>query len=338
MVEKPRMDLEHVFDEMEIAAEPFALCELHGRSRLGLGLGRRPCATLHYVLAGKGELEMNGRRPLQVSAGTLALVPALQPHALTSLGERGPPLPDCRPAALGLALHRREAFGAARGGALLALCADVRIGLRGTGGLVDLLREPITAAADEDASMAAPLERLLHELATPSPGSRAMVRLLLLQCMIVLFRERLQAGDRSLHWMAALADERLWTALQRMLDGPGDRHSVESLAESAGMSRSAFAHRFAAIYGSGPMELLRDLRMHLAASLLTHSDLPVKRIAELSGFKSRSAFTGTFTGRIGLSPQQFRDDARRREETDRAARLEALGARGRNRSYAGHQV
>lgn len=310
------MDLEHILDAMEIAAEPFALCELHGRSRLGLG--RRAGATLHYVLAGKGELVIDGSRPLDVGAGTLVLVPALRRHALTGLGERGLPVPECRPAALGLSAHRSGVPGEAGAGLLLALCARVRIGLRGAGGLVDLVREPLAAAAGHDTAMAAPLDRLLHELAAPSLGSRAMIRSLLLQCMIVLLRERLQAGDRNLHWMAALADRRLWAALRLMLDRPGDRHSVESLAEAAGMSRSTFAQRFAATYGSGPMVLLRDLRMNRAAALLAGSDLPVKRIAELSGFRSRSAFTGTFTGLVGVSPQQFRDNARHDSKAGRA--------------------
>ena len=64
-----------------------------------------------------------------------------------------------------------------------------------------------------------------------------------------------------------------------MLDRPSHPHTVESLAQAAGMSRSSFAERFSDAYGSGPMKLLRDLRMHLAASLLTESDLPAKRIA-----------------------------------------------------------
>jgi AraC-like DNA-binding protein len=58
------------------------------------------------------------------------------------------------------------------------------------------------------------------------------------------------------------------------------------------------------------MTLLRDLRMHLAASLLTQSDLPVKRIAELAGFQSRSAFTRTFESATGLSPRSFRAEAK----------------------------
>ena len=106
--------------------------------------------------------------------------------------------------------------------------------------------------------------------------------------------------------MVALTDEKLWKSLQQMLDDPGDPHTVESLAETAGMSRSSFAARFASAYGHGPMELLRELRMQQAAALLAQTDIPVKRIAHLAGFKSRSAFSRTFTKMIGVSPRSYR--------------------------------
>ena len=137
-------------------------------------------------------------------------------------------------------------------------------------------------------------------------GSNAMIRALLLECVIHLLRTRLLANDRALNWMAVLADQKLWTTLQAMLDTPGDHHTVESLAHIAGMSRSSFAGRFSDAYGEGPMELLRELRMHLAASLLIQSDLPVKRIAKLVGFSSRSAFSRALSNTIGLPPNQFR--------------------------------
>ena len=302
------MSFEHVFNELEIDAEPFALCELQGRCELGLG--RRSGATLHYVLGGQGEIVFHGRPPIGVERGTLVLVPALQTHTLRSFGEPGHPIPDCRPAELNLVRHLQIGEQPDTSGKLLAVCSDVRVGLRGVGGLVDLVREPIVEQIASDAAISAPVDRLLRELSAPTLGSQAMIRALLLECIIQLLRKRLQARDPALNWMAALIDERLWSALRLMLDRPSHPHTVESLAEVAGMSRSSFAERFSEAYGSGPMKLLRDLRMHLAASLLTESELPVKRIAELAGFNSRSAFTRTFESATGMSPRSFRADAK----------------------------
>ncbi len=302
------MSFEHVFNQMEIEADPFALCELLGQCTLGLG--SQTGATLHYILAGQGELVFRDTPSIKVERGTLVLVPTLRPHTLRSFGEAGHPVPDCHPAELDLAAHLSGEDGSA--GRLLAVCSRMKVGLRGAGGLVDLIREPIVETVAPDDAMAVSVDQLLKELSAPKTGSRAMIRAILLQCMIHLLRKRLEARDPALNWMAALIDESLWTALQRMLEAPGHPHTVESLAEAAAMSRSTFAGRFSKAYGNGPMELLRELRMHLAASLLVGSHLPVKRVAELAGFKSRSAFTRTFITVTGLSPQDFRKTQHRK--------------------------
>ena len=160
------MSFEHVFNELEIAAEPFALCELQGRC--DMGLGRRSGATLHYVLAGRGEIAFRGRPPVGVKRGTLILVPALLSHTLRSFGEPGRPLPDCQPAELDLMRHLQTGDDTDNAGKLLAVCSDVKVGLRGVGGLVDLIREPIVEEVGTESALSAPVDRLLRELSAPT--------------------------------------------------------------------------------------------------------------------------------------------------------------------------
>ena len=152
----------------------------------------------------------------------------------------------------------------------------------------------------------APIEAILRELSSPGPGSRAMVQALLRVLVIELMRCRLAKGDGGLAWMKALRDPHLWPVLRLMLDKPGDPHSVDSLADAAGLSRSVFARRFAEAYGAGPMEMLREVRMQAAATMLHESNVPVKRIAEIVGFRSRSSFTRAFEASVGCSPNRFR--------------------------------
>ena len=298
------MDIEFILDEMEISADPFALCELYGRC--DLGLARDPAATLHYVLAGQGEILLPGRPAVSVSRGSLVLVPALRQHTLRSFGDRSEPVPTCRPADMDLIhlIHGdKQDAGAGR---LISLCAHVSLGLRNMQNLIDLVRTPIIDRVQAGSALEASMNGMLREISAPGQGSRAIIRALLLICMVEMFRGRLAAGDASLTWMSALRDPKLWPALRRMTDAPGEAHSVDSLAALSGMSRSAFAKRFTDAYGSGPMDLLRELRMRLASSLLRNSDLPVKRIAESVGFKSRTAFTRAFEATTGVSPQHFR--------------------------------
>jgi len=296
------MSFEHIFDELEIGAEPFALCELRGRC--DLPLGRLPRTILHYILAGEGEISVAGAPPLRVCAGSLVLIPAGSSHALHSFGGHGDPLPACRPAELNLERHLAE--GMAGHGQLLALCTQVTLGLRGAHGLIDLIRAPLTRKITPGDIQGGPVTRILGEICMPRTGSRAMLRALLLECMIGLLRDRIEAGDGALAWMEVLSDRSIWAALRLMLERPAGPHSVESLAMAAGLGRSSFAKRFAAAYGSGPMDLLRDLRMRMAADLLNRTDLPVERIAGMAGFQSRSAFTRAFTAATGTSPGAYR--------------------------------
>jgi len=301
------MSYEHIFDKMQIDTFPFALCELQGKCDMDMGGPSR--ATLHYILAGRGEITFKNRPPVEVNRGSLVLIPASTPHILRSFGETGEPIPFCQPAELNLEQHLHKNEEGILDGRLMAICSHVKVGMKGVNDLVDLLRQPLVEHVVADKYIVGPVELLLQELSAPTMGSRAMVQVLLLQCMIQLLRKRLLADDPALNWMEALIDEGLWSALRLMLDKPGDPHTVESLANSAGMSRSSFAEHFAAAYGSGPMALLRGLRMNHACSLLGQSSLPVKRIAALVGFQSRSAFSRAFESAIGKSPRHYRADS-----------------------------
>ena len=188
----------------------------------------------------------------------------------------------------------------------MALCTHVTIGLSGIGDLIDLVREPIVESAGSRSEIQTPLQKIIREIMEPSLGSKAMIRVLLLQCMIELLRKRLIAGDQALAWVSALDDQKVWKAVGLMLDDPGAPHSVQSLADTVGMSRSTFAKHFSVSYGTGAMELLRNIRVQRAANLLCETDLPVKRIAELVGFQSRSAFTRMFEKFTGMPPMSYR--------------------------------
>jgi AraC-like DNA-binding protein len=299
------MKLDHVFDNLEIQTEPFALCEIHGVCDVAL----KPDAavTLHYVLAGEGDIVLPNRQSIPISEGSLVLVPALVGHKVRNHGALAAPMPKCQPAELHLMHALKSTQGAEPSdNHLFALCAHLSIGLSGSANIVELVREPLVFHRSKGASLNASIEGLLRELSAPTIGSRAMIRALLLQAAIEMLRHRARVGDGALHWMAALRDPRVWQALKVMLDSPGERHSVESLAERTGMSRSSFAKRFTEAYGSGPMELLRELRMQKAGSLLNTTDLPVKRVAAMVGLSSRSAFSRQFEAKTGHSPRDFR--------------------------------
>jgi len=297
-------DHERLLGELEISADPFAVCALEGAC--SLGLGRNPGATLHYVLGGRGDLRLQSWAPIPLMPGRLVLVPSSMRHSLLNAGGPQTGLSTCEPAGLNLASHVAKG---AKDGNMLVLCSTISLGLRNTHGLIDLLRTPLSLdlAASPIADRA--MEGLIMEMTHPRPGRRAMIRALLLQCMIEMLRSRLEARDTAVTWMRGLVDPGLWQALRVMLDDPGAPHSLETLAIEAGMSRSRFAARFQAAYGQGPMGFLRALRLARAAQLLTQGQEPVERIARKVGFASRSAFTRAFTEVWGVTPRGLRRDA-----------------------------
>lgn len=276
-----------------------------------LGLGRMSGATLHYILAGNGECQIRDHPNIQLTKGTLVLVPAHLSHYLLSFGYAETPLPECHPAELKLAHHINRSEEGVDVHNLLALCGHITIGLRGATGLVDLIQQPMHIDIEKSSALDSAMTTMLHELANPILGSRAIIRTLLLQSMLQLFRERLIGNDPTLTWMSAIGDNSLWPSLKAMLDDPNQPHSVETLANLSGMSRSAFAKKFSDAYGHGPMYFLRQLRMNLAALLLAalllqDTEYPVKQVAAKTGFHSRTAFTRSFEQRFGQSPRSFR--------------------------------
>ncbi len=294
------MIADHVLDALDVTLEPFALCEVHGEA--SLGLGRRSHAVLHYVLAGRGFVTVDGYPPIAAQAGSVILIPAFAAHSMHASGAGFDTLPDCRPIEVSIQ-HLRAGTGQ---GVLAAICGRVSIVYRGLSGTMDLLTSPVIEHLDSSDRVRGAMEDLVAELANPTVGTRALSRSLLLQCIILLFRRRLQAGDRSLAWMQGLADESLWDAVRRMLDHPDLDHTVDSLAGHAGMSRATFAARFGAAYGAGPIDLLRTIRLRRAAELLSVSDQPIKQIARMVGYESRTYFSRAFRDEHGLAPDAFR--------------------------------
>lgn len=82
----------------------------------------------------------------------------------------------------------------------------------------------------------------------------------------------------ALSWFVALQDERLGRIVDIILEDPGAGYTVESLAETAAMSRSAFAEHFAKSFGRSPMSFINHVRMQRAAQMLTVENLSVDEI------------------------------------------------------------
>ena len=105
--------------------------------------------------------------------------------------------------------------------------------------------------------------------------------------------------------IAALEDAQIGAALRLMYADVRRPWTVGALAREVGMSRSAFAARFAETVGSPPIDYLLNWRISLAKSALTSSKRPMSEIADLAGYQSVSAFSTAFSRATGTSPTAY---------------------------------
>ena len=194
----------------------------------------------------------------------------------------------------------------------------VRVTYQRAVGLFDHLREPLVEPVAEDDPIHRALRELLDELAAQRPGHRAMTEILGRRCLILLLRRAFARGACPIAWMASLEDARVGRAVAAMRDHPQHAFTLPELADLAGMSRSAFAARFAGTLDQSPIGFLKTLRLARAAELLTRTDLPVKAVATQVGYASRSSFTRAFDARYGAAPAAFRLRARAAADGERA--------------------
>ncbi|MFQ5785310.1 MAG: AraC family transcriptional regulator [Alphaproteobacteria bacterium] len=294
--------LEKLLAGLEVTVEPFAVCDVRGDAHLAFGPSED--ATVHYTLAGAGVVYVGNRATAAPRHTFMVIPPGLHQRIEPLAGGAGEPLPatTCEPLADGL---ERLAAGTGDHGVVLA-CGKIRAIFRGVHGLFDYLREPIVENFADDDPIRGAFESLLAELAAPQPGAAALSEALMKQCLVLLLRRHCASGECRVAWLSALEDARLAAAVAAMLEAPASPFTVERLADIAGMSRSAFAQRFAEVFDRPPMDFLREIRLRHAARLLCSSNLPVKAVANSVGYASRSYFSRAFKAFYGTDPAGFR--------------------------------
>jgi AraC family transcriptional activator of mtrCDE len=141
----------------------------------------------------------------------------------------------------------------------------------------------------------------------------AMTASLLKQVIIALARRSLKSSQSWTDRFSILADRQITRAFADMVARPGAAHTVQSLAYSASLSRSAFMARFSEIFGRSPMAILRDLRMRQAALDLTTTTTPVDVVAHNAGYESRSSFVRAFRKAYNVDPSEYRQSVKNGE-------------------------
>ncbi|GAA1981889.1 AraC family transcriptional regulator [Catenulispora subtropica] len=277
-----------------------------------------PPLTVFAALGGPAVLRLDDRpdvAPADLAAGDIALVTQTRRHTISDdLGTA--------PQVVIRAGHKQLLGASEHHAGLVTTLAPRTYGdglpgattvLRGTyepqgdAGRRLLSTLPPVARIPANPRTGAALDLLSAEAALDEPGQDAVLHRMLDLILVLALREGCaHSGLERPTWYRALSDSAVGAALERIHTEPAHRWTVAELAASAGMSRAAFAARFAELVGQPPLAYLTDWRMTLAADLLRDgSGTTVAAAARAVGYQDAFAFSVAFKRVKGVSPSRW---------------------------------
>jgi len=265
------------------------------------------CLMLHVMTSGRCMLEVNGEQR-ELESGDLALVP----HGLGHLLASGPNVRVAK-----LEDVPREEFGegyevlrhGGDGAAATMICAAVRFDHPAARQLIELLPNVIHVKAWTSPQMEwiqSTLRLMAVESREVRPGGATVVTRLADILVIQAIRSWIeQDAAAQTGWLGAFRDKQIGHAIAAIHRDPAQEWTVESLADVAAMSRSAFAARFKELVGESPMQYVAGWRMRVAAMWLREDDATVADLANRLGYQSEAAFSRAFKRVMGVAPGGF---------------------------------
>lgn len=296
--------LDRLLTTLDVQIHAFSVCQV----RRGVRLVFAPmnAVIVHYTVAGRGVLYLEGREPVAIGTNSIVIVPAGLKQVFaadTKPAREFDAAKHCKMLADGLIQ-----FDGTQGGKadLVTLCGSISATYGGSFGLFDRLPSALVEDLSAVPAVRASFDWMMAERSDPTMGTGALTEALMKQCLVLLIRHHFSRDGTNSPLFEALADARLSRAIQLVLQRPGAAHTLHGLAKAAGMSRSVFAKRFMEVFRRSPMDFVQRTRLHHAAKLLTATDLPVKVIAASMGYASRSHFSRAFRSAYGMDPSKFR--------------------------------
>jgi len=296
-------DLNNLIQALDI--DVIALTEILVPLGHRVEMGMIDVPGIHYNLSGVGRISINGGPEMPLSPHLLIIVPPNTPFTIEVDGTSGPPKlisKNCwtrQDGILRVAVPNEQAE-------IVQICGFFNASFGQSVRLFGELREPVIEQFEPADKIDLKLREAMDELLQQEVGVGAMTASLLKQIIVALVRRSLKSCQRWNERFAVLADRQVTRAFADMVARPGAPHSVQSLAHSAGLSRSGFMARFSDIFGQSPMAILRDLRMRQAAIDLTTTTMSIDVVARNAGYESRSSFVRAFRKAYERDPSDYR--------------------------------
>ena len=289
------IELDALLNTLSVDFVRLAECLVSPGWRLMLSASEYP--AIHYCLAGGGQIIVEGLAPIKLQPHTLVVVPSGRRFFIDATTESEPVMNKTAVAgrfqAFEDGLMRRVKAGNEPPQAIV-ICGYFRACY---GASADLFCAPAKIIVEQfsaDDRLDLMLRTALDELIAQEVGMGFMAATSMKQVLVMLLRRSLKSGDLWAERFPLLSDRHIARAFADMVVRPGHAHSVRELADTAGLSRSAFVVRFTQIFKKAPMTVLRDLRMRQAAALMATGTLSLDQVAHAVGYASRGGFFRAF--------------------------------------------
>lgn len=278
-------------------------CELS--APWGMDIGQTPVAEFHVITRGTCWVNVTGEdAPVCLNAGDLVLFPHGHAHfLLDALATKAIP-----PAEM-IGNQTIENYGPVIYGSgenpVNILCGYFEFDRTVQSPLLEAL-PPFIHLKGTDATEFSWLQTTInfisHEIRNARPGTAAVVNRLVEVLFTQIIRAYIAQTETPSGILGAIADMKLGLALNAMHQHPEHFWSLDTLAQQAGMSRTAFAQRFQAKAKQTPMHYLTMWRMQKAKEMLTSGNMSMLAIAEKVGYQSEASFGKAFKNCMGISP------------------------------------
>jgi len=266
------------------------------------------------VVRGEAWIVPDGREPVRLAAGDVAIVrgpepytvaddPATAPQAVILPGQRCT-TPDGQDVAQMMDLGVRT-WGNAADGATVMLTGTYQLDGEVSRRLLRALPTLLVLPGD---AWDSPLVGLMaDEIVKDDPGQEAVLDRLLDLLLIAVLRAWFARPEADAPaWYRAYGDPVVGRALRVLHHNPSYPWTVAALADETGVSRAALARRFNDLVGEPPMTFLTGWRIALAADLLREPGATIGSVADQVGYGSPFALSTAFKRVRGVSPREYR--------------------------------
>jgi AraC-like DNA-binding protein len=303
-----RSDLDVLMASLDVDVIGLVECLVSPGWRLSFGSADAP--AIHYNLSGTGRMVVGDLSAFPLVPHTLVITPAKKPFHIevddrlaaktvnVMEGQWDPRFGD-----------RVQQFVAGEADPMLMLiCGYFRATYGSSIDLFASLSAPIVERFEPADELGSKLQAVLAEISDRQVGMRAMTTAILKQVLVTLVRRSLSSTSVWLERFSIMSDRQIALAFADMVARPSEDHSIMSLAQTAGLSRSAFMARFVRAIGCSPMVALRQMRMKRAADMLAAKTFSVEQIARAVGYRSYSSFLRAFRQVHGYIPAESGGD------------------------------